>query len=68
MSLNHAEIYQLFNLFTDSGIASPLERLAAYQLAYLVPDLMIENARLCERLKIYESSPNTKVKILTSKW
>lgn len=44
------EIYELFKIFHDSGVGSPAERLAAYQLAVSTPDLLIENEILKEKL------------------
>lgn len=45
------KIHQLCTQFTESGIGSPAEGMAAYALARLVPELMKERAEMLRRLK-----------------
>lgn len=69
MMLNNNEIYELSQIFINSGYCSPNERIAAYALAVEVPNIMMENARLEEKLfyveKLLENEKN-KNKQLTS--
>lgn len=58
---SHWKIHELFNQFVNSGLGTPGEREAAYQLARIVPELMAQNAKLLERLRAHGELPKQKV-------
>lgn len=68
--LKNNEIYELSQLFINSGHCSPQERTAAYILADEIPNIMVENARLEEKLlytkSLLENEKNKNMQ-LTSK-
>lgn len=55
------KIHELHKIFTTAGLGHPTEREAAYELARLVPDLMIQNERMKEMLKQNGVAPKFKL-------